>query len=314
MRVTNSEQFCLKSTIIHNNRYDYSLVKYVNNGIKVKIICPVHGEFPQRPRNHLQGQGCPFCNGKFRKTNEKFILDSKKIHGDKYDYSLVKYKNNKTNVKIICPIHGEFTQRPDDHLNGHGCQLCGGKKKKKLDIFIEQSNIIHNDFYNYDKTHYKNNWTNVIVTCPIHGDFNVTPNNHLSKKSGCSKCSESNGERDIRIYLEKNSIDFIYQHRFKNCRYKLSLPFDFYLPKHNICIEYDGIQHYESLTYFGGNERFHNQVIKDKIKNEYCQNNNIKLIRIKYTENINNILNSQLDFLFINSDLDLLKPNICLLK
>jgi hypothetical protein len=292
MRVTNRNEFIIKSNIIHNNEYDYSLVIYTNSGIKVDIICSKHGIFSQRPRKHLQGQGCPHCNGKFKKTKYDFSIDAKKIHSDKYDYSLVNYINNKTKIKIICKEHGIFEQRPDDHLNGRGCMKCSGKEKKKIDIFIEQSNKIHNNFFTYNKVKYKNNWTSIIITCPIHGDFNVTPNNHLNKKSGCPKCKQSIGEKEIKKYLDEKSIKYEIEKRFKDCRYKLPLPFDFYLPNFNICIEYDGKQHYETIQYFGGEKRLKEQLIKDEIKNEYCKKKKIKLIRIKYDQNVNESLDT----------------------
>ena len=126
----------------------------------------------------------------------------------------------------------------------------------------------------------------MIVTCPYHGDFKVTPNNHINRKSGCPKCKESIGEKSIRLYLENNKIEYINEKRFKDCKYKLPLPFDFYLPKYNICIEFDGIHHFKSLKFFGGDKRLKEQNIKDRIKNDYCLNNNIKLIRISYKDDI----------------------------
>jgi len=290
MRITSTNLFIIKSNKIHNNKYDYSLVDYKKSNLLVKIICPIHGVFEQRARNHLQGQGCPICNGKFLKSKKLFIYESNIIHNNKYDYSLVDYKNNKTKIKIICPIHGVFEQRPDDHLNGRGCRKCGGKDKKDNITFIKESIKIHGNFYNYDKTNYINNIIKIIITCPIHGDFKTTPNNHLSKKSGCALCHESNGERKIRLYLNEKNIKYIFEKRFKNCKYKYCLPFDFYLPDYNICIEYDGKQHFESIDFFGGEKRLNEQIIKDNIKTEYCKNNNIKLIRIKYNEDIYKIL------------------------
>ena len=106
--------FIERSNKIHMNRYDYSLVNYVHSKTNVIIICKVHGEFKQSPSKHMLGQGCKYCNGGFKKTNDEFIIDAKKVHGDKYDYSIVKYTNNKTKVDIICPIHGGFKQRPGD--------------------------------------------------------------------------------------------------------------------------------------------------------------------------------------------------------
>jgi len=137
------KEFIIDAKSIHDDKYDYSLVEYKNSGTKVKIICPVHGIFEQRPRDHLSKKcGCPECGTirtayHKRLTMEKFIKKAKMIHGDKYDYSLVVYKNYGTKVKIICPVHGIFKQTPDHHLKGSGCSKCVGKYNKsykKLNI------------------------------------------------------------------------------------------------------------------------------------------------------------------------------------
>lgn len=129
MKRKNCEQFINDANKIHNYEYNYSKVNYVNNKTEVCIICSKHGEFFQRPDRHLLGQGCPICRYiKSAKTNSKkvenFIEDSKIVHGDKYDYSRAKYKNNKTKVCIVCPKHGEFWQTPIHHLRGEGCPSC----------------------------------------------------------------------------------------------------------------------------------------------------------------------------------------------
>ena len=148
-RKTTSE-FIKDSKKIHGDKYDYSLVEYIGARTKVKIICPQHGEFEQRPGAHFNGgRGCKQCgfNIRQRLTTEQFIERARKLHGDKYDYSLVQYVNNRTKVKIICPKHGEFEQVPSSHCNGNGCKKCnkGGwrfsdwyelaQKSKRFDSF-----------------------------------------------------------------------------------------------------------------------------------------------------------------------------------
>ena len=130
----------------------------------------------------------------------------------------------------------------------------------------------------------------MIITCKIHGDFITTPNNHLNKKSSCPVCKESKGEKEIRLYLDNNNINYVIQKKFNGCRHKRKLPFDFYLPNYNMCIEYDGIQHFEPIGIFGGNKRYDEQQIKDNLKNVFCEKENIILIRIKYNDNIHNEL------------------------
>ena len=118
------DDFIKESIEIHGNKYDYSKVEYLGDKYKVCIICPKHGEFWQTPNNHLKGKGCPDCYGNRKLTKEKFIEEARKIHGDKYDYSKVEYKNIDTKVCIICPKHGEFWQTPSHHISGRGCPKC----------------------------------------------------------------------------------------------------------------------------------------------------------------------------------------------
>jgi len=279
--------FIEKSKIIHGNKYDYSLVKYKNNKTKVEIICPEHGIFEQRPDDHSNGKGCILCGGSNKKSLDNFIKESKIIHGDKYDYSLVKYKNNKTKVKIICPEHGIFEQMPVFHIHKkYGCPICNLKNKKSLDDFIKESKIIHGDKYDYSLVKYKNNKTKVKIICSEHGIFKQEPKLHIHRKYGCPKCYKSKGELEISKYLESLEIKYEEQKIFKDCKNISSLKFDFYLPKHNICIEYDGIQHFKPLKYFGGEKAYNKIKNNDIIKNNFCEKNNINLIRISYLENI----------------------------
>lgn len=129
------EMFIEKATKIHNCKYTYNNVVYKNNKTKVCVTCPIHGDFDVRPDNHLHGSGCPRCGKismaeKEKFTKDKFIKLSRKVHGDKYDYSKVEYKDYKEKICIVCPKHGEFWQTPDNHLHSHGCPYC---KESKLE-------------------------------------------------------------------------------------------------------------------------------------------------------------------------------------
>lgn len=141
----NKEEIIKRSKEIHGNKYIYDLVDYKNTRIKIKIICPEHGIFEQLPSGHIYSkQGCPYCYGNKKMTKEEFIEKSKIIHSDKYDYSLVDYKNNFTKVKIICKKHGIFEQKPNGHLiQKSGCLKCGGKENKTTKDFIQQSKNVH---------------------------------------------------------------------------------------------------------------------------------------------------------------------------
>ncbi len=138
-----------------NENYDYSLIENIkNNKEKVKIICKKHGIFEQSYNNHINGKcGCPECYGKMKYDKKSFIEKSINIHGDKYDYSLVNYVNNKTKVKIICPIHGEFEQEPASHINAKcGCRRCKiSKGELRIINFLKIKNIKHDHLYIVDK-------------------------------------------------------------------------------------------------------------------------------------------------------------------
>ncbi len=192
-----TEQFIEQATKVHNGKFDYSLVEYKNTTTKVKIICPIHGEFEQWPVDHTRGIGCSTCSGKHKYTPDEFINKSKQIHtsnGDNYDYSFVEYKTLDKKVTISCPIHGQFDITPRAILYSHqGCRQCGNNRSHKertktVDQFINESNIIHNNKYTYDNVVYVNSNSKVLITCPDHGDFEQTPTNHTHSNRGCQIC------------------------------------------------------------------------------------------------------------------------------
>lgn len=286
-----TEEFIEKAKLKHGNKYNYSLVEYIDNKTRIKIICSKHGEFEQIPSNHIKAiTPCKKCaSTKMSLGSKRFIKKSNEIHNNKYDYSLVEYKNTVTKVKIICPDHGVFEQLPVVHLQGYGCQRCSGCHKYSTEEFIKKANNIYDNKYDYTKFTYVSSEYKSIIICTKHGEFMKAPHAHLSGQ-GCPACRESKGEENIREYLNKNNINFESQFTFKDCRNINPLPFDFYIPSLNLAIEYDGIQHFEPREFFGGIESFNKLKIRDSIKDKFCNNNNIKLVRIKYNENINKSL------------------------
>jgi very-short-patch-repair endonuclease len=286
----NIDYFIKKANLIHDNKYDYSVVNFINTRTKIKIICPKHKEFEQTPGNHLQGRGCMECNKHKKLSTIKFIEKSNIIHNNKYDYSKVNYINSKTKIKIICEKHGEFLTTPRTHLSGSICKLCFFEKlTSNTNEFINQSNIIHNNKYNYSLVKYESAHKKIKIICPKHNIFEQTPNSHL-KGNGCPRCNDSKGEKEIINILTNNNIKFEIGKNFSNCRHKRKLKFDFYLPNHNICIEFDGEQHFKNVDYYGGKKDFEIRKIRDDIKTTFCIENNIILLRIKYDENIKNKL------------------------
>lgn len=286
------EDFIYQCIKIHGDKYDYSKVIYKGNRDKIIINCLSHGEFEQRAYNHKAGQGCPKCKIDNQKLNsEKFIKKFRKLYNRNY-ILIDNYIDYKTKIKIKCNKHGEFLQSPEGLMKGYQCPNCLKEDKPNLNSFIEKSTKIHGDKYDYSKVNFINNRTKVIIICREHGEFKQRPSDHYYG-NGCPVCRESRGERNIRKLLTDNNITFETQHKFNDCRNVLPLPFDFYLPELNICIEYNGVQHYKPFEHFGGEEGFKERQRNDKIKMEYCKNNNINLITIKYNQNIN-VLNKKL--------------------
>lgn len=284
MRKLTKEEFISKAKQVHGDIYDYSKADYTTARNKITILCKQHGAYQQLPANHLNlKQGCPKCSRNSLPQNtphsiEKVIESFIRKHGYKYDYSRMVYINNKTKICIICKEHGEFWQTPSDHKKGYGCVKCSNMTTEK---FISKAKSIHGDLYDYSKTRYTTNQSETYIICSIHGEFLQTPNIHL-RGSGCPKCKSSKGELEISSVLMSIGESFIPQHTFGDCRYKNPLPFDFYLTDLNACIEFDGEQHTRPIGHFGGENRYIKQKLYDSLKEEYCKNNNIPLLRIAY--------------------------------
>lgn len=280
-----TEEFIKKSIIIHGQKYNYSITKYEGSRNKVKIICKVHGIFEQLAYNHLLGKECNMCKPNFgeKLTKIDFIKKSNDIHKFEYDYSLVDYINNKTKVKIICKKHGIFEQEPRNHLSGMKCATCKGNKKlSKLD-FIERCSVIFNNKYDYSFSEIDGTKSKTKIICPKHGEFEQVVDSHL-RGHGCASCNDSKGEKIISWFLDKNNIRYEKQKMFDKCRDIRKLKFDFYIPDINTCIEFDGKHHFEKIEF--GQKKLEDTIKKDKIKNIFCLENKIVLIRISYEQNI----------------------------
>lgn len=204
-----------RASVLHNNKYDYSQVSYVNNSTKVIIICPVHGPWGSVPNNHINGSmGCKKCAAEsLKKSAEQFIVDAKKVHGSTYDYSLVDYTSAHKKVLIGCPIHGKFSQVANDHLKGRGCPVCARNQLKTTEKFIEDSVLVHKDKYSYNNTQYTKDCERVVITCPVHGDFSQAAGAHLQGQ-GCPSCR--NREQSNIVYIFTDGL----------CNYKIGIAHD----------------------------------------------------------------------------------------
>ena len=203
-----TEEFISMAKEVHGDKYDYSGTVFTALRDRTDIRCPKHGVFNILPREHLNGKGCPQCLADSKWTREKFIEEANKVHGDKYDYSKVEFITMTDKVCIVChemdPYlkreHGEFWQSPSNHLNSRGCPRCNGHFMDQ-ELFIAKSSSVHNNKYRYDKVRYFNNSTKVTITCPIHGDFQQCPSDHMSGE-GCMECG-GHKKLDTESFIQK---------------------------------------------------------------------------------------------------------------
>jgi hypothetical protein len=307
------DKFINESLVSHGDKYDYSLVKYRTGGELIKIVCPKHGLFEQKPGKHMRGQGCPKCARELKRYNElstkEFLEKAEKIHGNRYDYSLVNYNKSYKKIKIICSEHGLFEQTPNNHLMGMKCGKCAlqdnaDKRRLTTEEFVKKARRgIHKDRYGYLEVNYKGCDIKVKIKCPVHGIFLQTPAAHIAGK-GCPLCLESQGEIKIVNFLVSLGIAYKRQKTFKKCKNVRMLPYDFFIPSLNICIEYDGRQHFEPIDYYGGVEAFERLKKNDAIKNKYCNDNDIRLVRISYKmkNKIEGMLATELDGIFLEKE------------
>lgn len=245
MKSLTTEEFIKRSNIVHKWKYTYSNTAYKNNKEDVCITCPIHGDFWQRPSNHLKGCGCPKCNSgnNTPKPIGMFIKQANGIHKGKYIYNKSHYINNNEKICITCTTHGDFWQSPIAHLRGEGCPKCGIeqsiiKQKRTQEEFIDKCNIVHNHKYIYDNTVYINSKTKVCITCPIHGDFWQIADNHLCGH-GCPLCGNIMSNKETEIYEFCKGID-----KNTEIRNRILLnnkEIDIYCPSKDIGIEFNGL-------------------------------------------------------------------------
>jgi predicted nucleic acid-binding Zn-ribbon protein len=311
-----TEQFIEKSIKIHGTKYCYNKVIYIDKPSKVEIICNTcKTSFFQTPHQHLYARsGCSKCasiaaNAKKTKSHESFVQEANNIHNNQYEY-LTPYVNAKTKIQIRHRKCGNiFSQSPNAHLSHkRGCPRCGITKRASLlrkttEEFIEQANKIHNSEYEY-LSEYKGDAYKIMMKHKNCGHiFMQKISTHL-QGSGCPECASSRAEKIMKRCLEENHVDFIYQHKFSDCinpTTNKQLIFDFYLQKHNTIFELDGPQHLRPFRFLGmtteqAEQEFIKCKFRDEIKNQYCKEKNIDLIRInfiwdkKFQEKITQIL------------------------
>ena len=298
-----------KFRAVHGDRFDYSTVVWKGIDEKVTIICREHGDFSVRPYKHLGPTGgCQQCNRIRReqtaRTFEDWVSLCKAVHGDQYEYIRLTKRDGRAALVLRCPEHGEFVQAAKTHLQGRGCSKCGGikiaeSKRMSVDDYVERARTIHGDLYDYSEVEFDNIRQKIKIGCPDHGFFLQYAEAHTRLAIGCPKCKASKPEVRIRLWLENQDLDFVEQWRDHDCRFESGrlASFDFYLPQHNLIIEYDGEFHFmETVTIYPSRKMLEPNIEanqkRDRIKDAWATTNGIRLERIRYDEDLENCLDS----------------------
>lgn len=278
--------------------------QYSGANVKIQHHCLIHDVYwYTTPSRALRGVGCELCHSEKisaskYKTHEQYVDEVNKVNPN----IVVVGKYTEARVAILhkCTIHNvEWLAYPNSILRGCGCPKCGGEKignklRKTHEQYIEDLKSVNRDIVPMET--YVDSFTSILHRCLIDGnEWYAKPVNILSG-CGCPQCNISHGEKSVKLWLDSHGVKYMQQKAFDDCCDIKPLPFDFYLPEYNCCIEYDGEQHYRAVDYFGGEDGFKKTVAHDNIKNDYCKNNDIKLLRIPYYANVEEELNN---FLFI---------------
>lgn len=274
-------------------------IGYISSRHKIYPICSIHGKFEVYPKNYIQTKrkkGCIKCNKEYTKWERFFQKVSKKFpnYKDIYSYDNSIFTNCLDIISVSCSTHGPFNVTVYEHYNGSGCPKC--KREEVGNLFIDKCKDTYPDI-DYSISTYTMFNEPIDIICKVHGKIKIYINkNYLNKENGCPKCIKkryiTKGEERIMNYLDNNDIRYIYEYMIPGTRYR----FDFFLPTHNVYIEYHGIQHYEPIELWGGEKALLETKKRDDIKKTISIEEKRELIEIPYWdfEEIENILKDKL--------------------
>lgn len=266
---------------------------------KVKCLCKDHGiEFDMLARNLLHGStGCKVCSAEKQRNIDRFERDFiEKVYAQNpHIIVLSKYKGCSSKVSCYCKKHKRYFSKEARALyeRQSGCGECYKETMRKIQglsglDFIKRLNKVHPSLIMVDEYI---NWTTPITFYCIDHDcyFKCTPSNILNRTSCCDKTVRWTKEIEIGNIIQNLGYQYVYQKTFKDCKDKNVLPFDYYLPDINVCIEYQGEQHCRPVNFNGRGKESSLKKLEytqkhDSIKREYCERNNIGLIEIPYWE------------------------------
>ena len=298
--------FISKSINIHGNLYDYSKIKYIDYTTPLLIVCNRCGsEFFQIPRRHIDGRGCKKCNNKERITNlhnrdnkETFIKKALKIHKDLFSYENIIYISSLEKVEILCKLCNKyFKQLPSNHLSGKGCPFCKASRSSILlrysfSKFLSKLSNSHLSLYSYDEDNFNERFNNnkIKILCNrCNSYFSSSISSHLMGH-GCPECNNKRGvmedelHDELKKYIEKEKLPYSIVKQYKSDFLKRQM-IDLFIPELNIGIEYQGIQHFQPVSRFGGEKGYLESIERDTRKNRICSENNLRLIYFTYNKN-----------------------------
>jgi len=298
MKKKTTEQFIEEAIAMHGDKYSYDKSIYRGAHALITITCPLHGDFEQRARHHLDGKQCSSCTGNRKLTTEEFVNRARKLH-DGYDYSKVKYENSNKKVIIRCKIHGNFRQFPYHHLNGNGCPKCHHVRLKFIQTnshsdFVSKANDVHGNTYQYIPHDDFNGSSKTTIQCNKHGVFHQLATNHL-RGSGCPACANkiSQPQIDIANQIRSLGLTCFENHREIIPPYEL----DIYVPELFTAIEYCGLR-WHSETFGKKTRNYHINKLK------LCGEAGVRLITIFEDEWINKteIVKRRLNHILTNTN------------
>jgi len=281
------EDFIQQASIVHNFKYNYSKSIYITSLEKLTIICPDHGDFNQSPSSHLTGHGCRKCGGVYKLNTDEFIVKANITHNYIYNYSKSKYINTLTKLTIICKIHGEFEQTPAAHLFGQKCPKCRGFNKT-TEEFISESNVIHNNKYNYSKANYTTAAEKLIIICDSHGEFIQTARDHLNGQ-GCAKCY-GNVKLTTEEFINRSNIIHHFKYDYSKTEYTGSDNKVIIICKTHGEFKQIAYSHLSGKNCIScaGNKKFNNDEFIEKLYEIY--GSKYKYNKIKYKNNNTSVL------------------------
>lgn len=293
----NNEQFITKAKQVWNTKYSYENTNYIDSNHKVTITCPIHGDFKTRPSDFLRKHGCPKCkndiisknNIKTKRWSQEYFLEKAHLmYGNLFSYENARYINQITKLVIHSNVLNEdFIVSPQNFFRGDFPVKYRGETINKswnsytTEEFVRIAKIIRPE-YDYSKVEYKNNKNKIEVICPKHGSFYMTPINLIYNNQGCPICVQSRGETFVKNVLDNMKLQYKQQYKLDIQNKCLKIDFCLFVNNQIVFIEYNGIQHYKPIDFFGGKTSFEQQCSRDNLLRAYCKNNDIILFEYKY--------------------------------